>query len=175
MTKLNTTSAKLPPAPKDPEKVQASFLSKLIDRVTRAIKQVNEAQVRTRAIVSLDGKHKDHGASVAVVGDSIDEASTALHEALATLSELSDAGYTPALKKAPRLALTTGAQVWLRGPVWVRKYQPMYKPEELDGLEIVAVSGKLARAKTTSGLQITEPVTSFTTVAHSYENAAEAA
>jgi hypothetical protein len=169
MSRVNATRTATPPrAPRDPERPNKGFVAKLIERTTRAIKQVNELQVRTRALHALDGKHATHGTAVSIVGGSVDEASQSLHEVLETLSELDEAGYAPTIKVG-RPTLAAGTQVWLRSGVWVRKYAPMFKPEELDGLEIVAVSGKVARAKSASGVQITEPVGAFTTTATSYE------
>ena len=170
MTRVATPATQRPAAPRDPEKVTKPFITKLIDRVTRAIKQVNEVQTRTKAIVAVDGKHKIHGSSITIVGGTIDEASVSLHEALETLAELAEAGYEPS--SAPsRHTFAVGAQVWLKKNVWVKKFQPMYKPEELDGMEVVSVNGKLVRAKTASGLQLNESARVFTTTPTSYETA----
>jgi hypothetical protein len=176
MTRVNsaTPTAKLPKPPRDPQapkKADKSFLARLIERTTRTIKQVNEVQLRTKKMDAVDGlSHPEHGKAVRIVSDSADEAVEALHEVLTNLSELSDAGYEPSIKGG-RATLAVGSQVWLRGAVWVRKYQALYTPEELDGLQIVAVSGKIARAKADSGVQFAEPVGSFTTHPVSYEAA----
>lgn len=167
----NKENLPLPPSAKPAKKAAKTFLAKLIERTARAIKQANEIEARTALMIEKAPELAKNvrEAVESVRGASVD-AKASLHETLEELTSLQDLGYAFTGKGgAQRAPLAIGKQVWLRHGVWVRKYAPVYQPEELDGLEVVAVVGKVVRAKTASGLQITEPVGSFTTQATSYE------
>lgn len=158
----------LPKPPKDPQKKATPWAKKRLDNVMRALRALTVLEARFSA--AKGEARPEFKVDANAAAENIGEAVASAEAALANIQQLVGRDYKPQSERVP---LATGVPVWIRGAVWARKYHGLFTPEDMKGLKVIAVQGKLARAQSTSGKEIIEPVGSFRTYEVDYTKAVE--
>ncbi len=152
------------------EKAVKSFMEKLSDRVGRSLKQTTEINIRTQPLARMVPEDDQHFDAVETLAEAIDVAVTKIREASEVLGTLRTGGFAPA-SAVRSVKLSEGAQVWLRKSPWIKKYSGLFKPEELDGLAVLKINGRMVQARTPKGIVIADVAGAFTTAPTDYASA----
>jgi hypothetical protein len=162
---------KLPKAPRDPNKVVKPWIGKRQDNAMRALRALSTLKER---FGSAAGEGRDEfQEETRNARESIKAAVQFVEATVASIAKLQQGHYKPLSEK---VKLEAGVLVWIKGGVWRKKFAGLYKPEEMEGLKVVALAsdGKIVRARTASGeVQIVEPVGVFKTTPVDYVKAME--
>lgn len=157
----NAKKENLPTPPKGGKKKSGkAWILKRQDNAMRALKAVTRLHERFGGGVRTEHR-PDFAAKTGSAATAIKTILGSLEGVVKTIAELSAAGFKPENEKV-KLDLEPGVQVWLKGKVWRRRYHGLFNPTEMANLKITIVAGKQARARSEAGIEVVEPIGSFT-------------
>lgn len=161
-----------PPAPRDPQRQRPgkTWSQKRVENLMQAIKTTKRMAEKfdpLRAEGREAFKEKAHAIHAAAK-----QQLAALEGLLPHLNALAEANYEP---ETARAKLDEGTSVWVKPGVWTRKYAGMFTADEVKGLKVISVNGKLVKARSEQGITLVDPAGAFTTKEVDYNAAVSAA
>src|SRR5580692_6182348 len=147
--KKKTEKLPNPPGAAKAKKTGKAWIAKRADTLKRVLKAATSLKEKFAPAVAGEVRPEWKEKLVAA-GRIVDTIHANAAEALKQLAVLETGNYVPE-GSVRGVKLANGAQVWLRGKVWLKKYKGLYQPAELDGLTISNIVGKKAMAKATGG------------------------